>query len=145
MEPQSFFSRTRPVVQPERFAMVAVRPSEREMAFRVLGAASGFCAVLDVGTEITMLLTQERWAQVAPVFLDPAVSGENLRVVTLDSDVPLEAVGYISTLTGALARADVPVAVFSAFSCEHLLVRHRDLARCLEVLQKAGAEVRGRN
>lgn len=145
VESQSFFTRTRPVVQQERFAMVAVRPSEREMAFRVLAGATGFCAVLDVGTEVTMLLPQERWVQVAPLFMDPAVSGEGLRVVTLDADVPLEAVGYISTLTGALARADVPVAVFSAFSCEHLLVRDRDLGRCLDVLQKAGAEVRGGN
>ncbi len=145
MEPQSFFTRTKPVVQPDRFAMVAVRPSEREMAFRVLGSGTGFCAVLDVGSEVTMLLSQERWNQVHPVFMDPAVSPEPFRVVTLDADVALDAVGYISTLTGALARNDVPVAVFSAFSCEHLLVRDRDLSRCLDVLQKAGAEVRGRS
>ncbi len=123
--------------------MVAVRPSEREMAFRIAGGTPGFCAVLDVGTEITLLLPQERWAQVAPVFLDPAVQVD-FRVVTLDSDVQLEAVGYISTVTGALARAGVPVAVMSAFSCDHLLVRDRDLQQCLDILQKAGAAAPGR-
>lgn len=113
------------------------------MAFRIAGSTAGFCAVLDVGTEITLLLPVERWTQVSPVFIDPAVTSD-FRVVTLDADVTLDAVGYISTLTGALARADVPVAVLSAFSCDHLVVRDRDLARCLDVLQKAGAAAPGR-
>ena len=143
VEAQSFFARTRPVPHPDHFAMVAVRPSEREMAFRIAGSTVGFCAVLDVGPEITLLLPVERWQQVAPVFIDPAVTTD-FRIVTLDADVTLDAVGYISTLTGALARADVPVAVLSAFSCDHLVVRDRDLARCLDVLQKAGAAAPGR-
>lgn len=138
METQSFFARIRPVPHPEHFAMVAVRPSEREMAFRIAGSTQGFCLVLDVGTEISLMLPQDRWTQVSPVFLDPAVTTD-FRVVTLDADVTLDAVGYISTVTGALARAGVPVAVLSAFSCDHLLVRDRDLTRCLDVLQKAGA------
>ena len=123
--------------------MVAVRPSEREMAVRIVGSTPGPCAVMDTGTEITMLLPQERWLRVSPVFLDAAVTTD-FRLVTLESDVTLEAVGYISTLTAALARCDVPVAVVSAFSCDHLLVRDKDLARCLEVLQKAGAVTPGR-
>ncbi len=143
VEPQSFFARTKPVPHPERFAMVAVRPSERELAFKIAGTTPGFCAVLDVGPEVTLLLPQERWAQVQPVFMDAAVTPD-FRIVTLEADVDLDAVGYISTLTGALARADVPVAVLSAFSCDHLLVRDRDLARCLDVLQKAGAATPGR-
>ena len=143
MESQSFFARTRPVVRPERFAVVAVRPSERDMAFRIASTSSGFCAVLDVGSEVTMLLTQDRWTQVSPVFLDPAVQSD-FRVVTLDADVELNAVGYISTVTGALAREGLPVAVLSAFSCDHLLVRDRDLAQCLDILQKAGAAATGR-
>jgi hypothetical protein len=143
VENQSFFARTTPIPRPERFAMVAVRPSEREMAFRIAGTTVGFCAVLDVGTEVTLLLPQERWTQVAPVFIDPAVQTD-FRVVTLDADVQLEAVGYISTVTGALARAGIPVAVMSAFSCDHLLVRERDLAQCLDILQKAGAAAPGR-
>lgn len=143
VEGQSFFARTRPIARPERFAMVAVRPSEREMAFRIVGSSVGFCAVLDVSTEITMLLPQERWTQVAPVFLDPAVQMD-FRVITLDADVQLDAVGYISTLTGALARAGLSVAVMSAFSCDHLIVRHADLAQCLDILQKAGAAAPGR-
>ena len=143
MEAQSFFARTRPVPHPDRFTMVAVRPAEREMAFRVAASATGFCMVLDVGTEVTLLLPQERWAQVQPVFMDPAVTPD-FRLVTLEAGVELDEVGYISSITGALARADVPVAVLSAFSCDHLLVRDRDLARCLDVLQKAGAVTPGR-
>lgn len=144
MEAQSFFARTKPIPRPERFAMVAVRPSEREMAFRIAGSTTGFCAVLDVGTEISLLLPQDRWTQVAPVFLEPAVTTD-FRVVSLETtDVDLDAIGYISTITGALARAGVPVALLSAFSRDHLLVRDRDLARCLDVLQKAGAAAPGR-
>jgi hypothetical protein len=143
MEGQSFFARTRAVPRPERYAIVAVRPSERDLAFRVAAGTQGFCAVMDVGSEVTMLLPQERWVQVAPVFWDPAAQTD-FRVVTLESDVPLEAVGYVSTITGALARAGVAVAVLSAFSCDHLIVRERDLGQCLEILQKAGAAVPGR-
>jgi hypothetical protein len=123
--------------------MVAVRPSEREMAFRIAATTPGFCMVLDVGAEVTLLLPQERWAQVQPVFMDAAVTPD-FRVVTLEAGVELDEVGYISSITGALARAGVPVAVLSAFSCDHLLVRDRDLARCLDVLQKAGAVTQGR-
>ncbi len=138
MDAAAFLARTRPVPHSDRFAMVAVRPSEREMAMRIAASTVGFCAVLDVGHEITLLLPQERWLQVQPVFMDPAATLD-FRVVTLESNVPLEQVGYIAAVTEALARADVPVAVLSAFSCDHLLVRDADLGRCLSVLQRAGA------
>ena len=138
MDTASFFARTRPVAHPDRFAMVAVRPSEREMAFRVAGSTQGFCMVLDVGREVTLLLPQERWARVQPVFMDAAVTGE-FRVITLEADVDLNEVGYIASITAALAREGVPVAVLSAFSEEHLLVRDGDLGRALTTLQKAGA------
>jgi hypothetical protein len=143
VEPQSFFARTRPVPHPERFAVVAVRPSERELALRIIASTPGFSAVLCQANEVTLVLPQERWNQVQPVFMDAAVSTD-FRVVTLESDVELDAVGYISALTGALARADLPVAVLSGYSGDHLLVRDRDLARCLDVLQKAGAAAPGR-
>ena len=138
VDPQSFFARTRPVAHAERFAMVAVRPSEREMAFRVAGSTEGFCMVLDVGREVTLLLPQQRWTRVQPVFMDAAVTAE-FRVITLEADIDLDEVVYIATITATLAREGVPVAVLSAFSQEHLLVRDGDLARALTILQKAGA------
>jgi hypothetical protein len=139
----SFFARTKPVAHPERFAMIAVRPSERELAFRIAGSTPGFCMVLDVGPEVTLLLPQERWAQVHPVFMDAAVTAD-FRVVTLEAGVELDEVGYISCITGALAKAEVPVAVISAFTQDHLLVRDRDLGKALAVLQRAGAAAAGR-
>jgi hypothetical protein len=138
VDPQSFFARTKPVVHPDRFAMVAVRPGERELAFRVAGSSPGFCMVLDVGREVTLLLSQERWARVQPVFMEAAVTGD-FRVITLDAEIDLDEAGYISSITAALAKEGVPVAVLSAFSQEHLLVRDRDLGRALAILQKAGA------
>ncbi len=138
MKPSAFLHRTRAIPRPERFVVAAVRPSEREMALRVVESSDDFCAVLSGGGEVTVVMPQEQWQRASALFLDPAVETD-FRVITLSADLPMDSVGYVSVVTGALAETGVQAAVLSAYSFEHLLVRERDLARSLDVLHRAGA------
>lgn len=108
------------------------------MAFRVAEGSEDFCAVLSGAGEVTLVLPQEQWVRASTLFLDPAVQTD-YRVITLVADIPPDAVGYVPAVTGALAETGVQAAVLSGYSCDHLLIRDRDLARSLDLLQRAGA------
>lgn len=49
--------------------------------------------------------------------------------------------GVISSLSGPLARAGIPIFVLSTFDTDYLLVRERQLEQASRVLREAGHEV----
>lgn len=58
------------------------------------------------------------------------------RALTLDDELPLDAVGVLASLTRALAEAKVPVMAFSSFSTDHLLVPEHLLGHALAALSQ---------
>ncbi|RLI85745.1 MAG: ACT domain-containing protein [Archaeoglobales archaeon] len=63
------------------------------------------------------------------------------RLITLDINVPLDVVGFISRVSSAMAGEKVPILILSLYS-DKILVKDEHLERALNVLRKLGFKVR---
>jgi hypothetical protein len=62
------------------------------------------------------------------------------RMVTLTVHSSMDAVGLLAAVTGELARAGIPVNVYSAYFHDHLLIRSDRVHQALEVLRRLQAD-----
>ena len=83
--------------------------------------------------EITMILEVQRWAQMETEHPD-ANAQRGYKAIRLSQDFPLETVGVMAKLTGALAQAGVSIMAYSTYKSDVVLVRQWELTRALGVL-----------
>jgi hypothetical protein len=83
--------------------------------------------------EITVILEVQRWAQIEAEHPD-ANAQRGYKAIRLSQDFPLETVGVMAKLTGALARAGVSIMAYSTYKSDVVLVRQWELTRALGVL-----------
>lgn len=83
--------------------------------------------------EITMIIEVERWEQIASEH-PGATAQRGYRAIRLSQDFPLETVGVMAKLTGALAQAGVSIMAYSTFKTDVVIVRNWELAQALGVL-----------
>ncbi|MEO6712500.1 MAG: ACT domain-containing protein [Mycobacteriales bacterium] len=110
-----------PILDPDLVA-VARYPS----GWRPPGALHGFHAVIDDGTETTVLCTEDALAQLDP----PLASEPGWRRITFPGPLPWQLVGFLADVAGRLAAARIPLAAMAGFTTDHVLVRdaHAELA-----------------
>ncbi len=63
------------------------------------------------------------------------------RLITLDINVPLEVVGFISKVSSAMANEKVPILILSLYS-DKILVKEEHLEKALKVLNELGFKVK---
>lgn len=83
--------------------------------------------------EITLIIEVERWQEMAAEHPD-ATAQHGYRAIRLSQDFPLETVGVMAKLTGALAQAGVSIMAYSTFKTDVVIVRSWELAQALGVL-----------
>jgi len=64
------------------------------------------------------------------------------RVITFDMTLPLNTVGFIAEVSGALAAERIPVFVLSSYSTDHILVKGGDVPNAKKTLMRLGFDVR---
>jgi SnoaL-like domain/ACT domain len=125
-------------------ALVALAPEPLDGELALLGYPRGHAP--DVTPDAGLALRiDDPWqtSLVVPLGLvgslpPPAVLIEPLRAIVLPGELPHELTGFIAALSGALARAGVPIVPIGAASRDHLLVPADRLDDALATL----AEVR---
>ena len=83
--------------------------------------------------EVTLLLDEVDFANMRPGLGDAKVE-RGFRMLTFDTVLDFEVVGFISEVSRILAEASIPILPISAFSRDHILVKQDDLANALKVL-----------
>ncbi|MBI2642142.1 MAG: ACT domain-containing protein [Candidatus Wildermuthbacteria bacterium] len=63
------------------------------------------------------------------------------KIITFDMILPLNMVGWLAALSGALAEEGISILIVSAYSTDHVLVKEPDLAKALAKLQSLGCRV----
>jgi hypothetical protein len=58
------------------------------------------------------------------------------KVVSLGGDLPIELVGYIAEITGALVKAEVNLLCFSTFRTDMFLVKMEELDKAVKALNR---------
>jgi len=63
---------------------------------------------------------------------------KDFRVITFETILPFDTVGFIARISQALAENSVSVLVLSSYSTDHIMVKEGDLEKALDVLRKLG-------
>ncbi|OGD17010.1 MAG: hypothetical protein A2V76_07125 [Candidatus Aminicenantes bacterium RBG_16_63_14] len=64
------------------------------------------------------------------------------RMITFDMVLPLSLVGFIASVSGALADAGVNIFAVSAYTTDHVFVKNQKLDIAVKTLEKLGMSVR---
>jgi hypothetical protein len=110
-----------PILDPD-LAVVARFPA----GWRPATPITGFHAVIDDGTETTVLCSEAALAE-----LDvPLESEPGWRRITFPGPLPWQMVGFLADVAGRLAAARIPLAAMAGFTTDHVFVRaaHAELA-----------------
>jgi hypothetical protein len=116
-------------VRPERLVLAGIDPREQPVALRLVAGLKGKLWQLTVEPEVVTLVVEESdWRAISPAF--PRARAERpYRLISFALDLPPDLVGFMALLSGALARAGVPLLALCGFARDHLLVREADLPR----------------
>ncbi|MBA3710979.1 MAG: ACT domain-containing protein [Pyrinomonadaceae bacterium] len=135
--------RTRVEVAPATFYLVGLRPEDwarllenPELSPR---PTAPFMLLRDAH-EVTLLVEEEDWRPMRHALRDARVEG-GFRLLTLDTQLPWNVVGYLARVTEILAAEGITVGALSSFSRDHLLIKQDDLGTALRVLGGHVAEL----
>jgi hypothetical protein len=85
--------------------------------------------------EVTLLIDESDWERMRHAVRNGNVE-KNFRLITLETKLSWNVVGYLARVTQILANAGISVGALSSFTTDHLLVKQDDLAKALRVLAR---------
>ncbi|MEP7343511.1 MAG: ACT domain-containing protein [Acidobacteriota bacterium] len=118
---------------PETRYAVASLPLEHYQtaveALRDTGQADFFVSLIRDKHEITLMIAEEIWRNIAERFPGAQARG-NWRMIRFDTFLDFSVVGFIAEVSRALAEADISILSISSFSTDAVLVQdaHFDAA-----------------
>jgi hypothetical protein len=127
---------------PGEYALVSLPRGRAADAAGVVGAATGFAALVVERDEVSVSLPRPDWAAASAGFPEARVEGP-FTALTLDIDIDLDVCGYLAPAAERLAAAGVSIVPQCAFLKDHLLVPAAQAARARQVLEELIAEARG--
>ena len=63
------------------------------------------------------------------------------RLITFDTKLDFELVGFISKISSALAEANISIFVISSYSTDHILIKKDNLDETLEILKDLEVQI----
>jgi hypothetical protein len=69
---------------------------------------------------------------------ESAFGGRAHRMISFTGDLPLDLVGFLALVSGALAERKIPIFVISSYRTDHVLMLERDLEKGIEALGSLG-------
>ena len=119
----------------ERFVVAGLEPRERLLALRLLlGVAGSFWQFSVEPDVLTLVVAEGDWRELSHAFPRARVE-RPYRVISFDLDLPADLVGFLATITQALAEAGVPLLAICGYTKDHLLVREEHLAAALAAIE----------
>lgn len=132
----AILAQTRWHVRPERFVLVGIEPRERRLALQLLvNAEAPFVQCIVDPDVVTLLLSEALWRELQAAFPRARVQ-QFFRVISFDLDLPSDLVGFLATVTDALARAGVSLLAICGYSRDYVLVHDDDLQVATTALQQ---------
>jgi uncharacterized protein len=121
--------------RPERFVVAGLEPRERLLALRLLpGVTGAFWQLVAEPDMVTLVVAEAEWRAMSHAFPHARVE-RHYRAISFDMDLPNGLVGFMAAVSGALARAGVPLLAVCGYAKDHLLVREEYLDRALQAIE----------
>ena len=111
----------------EKFAVLKVEEFPKNKNF--------FCVVRDQ-KEITLILKETDIGGINAIKIE-----KDYRVITFDTILPFNLVGFMPTIFSALANEGISILAVSAYSTDHILVKEKDLNKTIEVFRGLGIKI----
>jgi hypothetical protein len=120
----------------QRYVAARLAPDAVTAAAAILAEQDRpFHALIVDKDEVTLIAPLDLLEITAQRFASITRSGLVYRLITLDTELPPEAVGILATLTRSLAQAGIPILALSAFSRDHLFVPEDRADEALSLLR----------
>lgn len=88
-------------------------------------------AVITDGREISVVAESD-------LELDWISQEKSLRMISFDTKLPFDLIGFLAYITKLLADQDISIFALSAFSTDHIFMKEKYLDRAVEVLKDNG-------
>ncbi|NOK64168.1 MAG: hypothetical protein GFH27_549415n30 [Chloroflexi bacterium AL-W] len=129
-------------VRPEQFAVVGIDQRERLVLSQLIGHIKDpFFHMVVEPQEVTLILTESDWRVLRPAFTRPRIQ-YNYRLIAFDEDLPADLVGFLATITTALAQANVSVLTICSYAKDYVLVHEKDLDPALRSIEQTVSQYR---
>ncbi len=116
-------------VLPDRQAVCRLNSRDKVPAWAT-GSAAGLSSVTRTADELSIIVADS----VAPRNVR---CERNWRVIKVRGPIPLNLIGIISGISGALARAGISIFAFSTFDTDYVMVKQENLGRAMDALRRA--------
>ena len=108
---------------PEARLTVASIPLDQYAAVvSCLGEMTGFVQLTRDKQEVTLIVAEDVWEQLAPNFPGAVAEGKR-RMIRFDTVLDFSVVGFIAEISNALADADISILSLSTYSTDSVLVQ----------------------
>lgn len=91
-------------------------------------------ALINGNDETTIIAEESEWKKISGRFKDFKEEKE-FRIVLLNINLGWDTVGFLSTITSALAKESISVGAFSAYSKDYLLIKEKDIKKAEKILE----------
>ena len=115
------------------YSIVYIDPAEDEKARTVLRNLKPYSSITYTVDEVSVVLRSMDWESLKGNFREYKEEGP-YKLFTFDIVLDLSIVGFLSVVSTALAESGVSVYAVSTYLKDHILVKKRDAARALSVL-----------
>jgi hypothetical protein len=115
------------------YSIIYIDPGEGEKARKVLRNLKPYTSITYTVDEVSVVLRSMDWEIFKENFRDYKVEGP-YRLFTFDIVLDLSIVGFMSVVSTALAESGVSLFAISTYLKDHILVKKRDAAKALSVL-----------
>jgi hypothetical protein len=109
----------------ENFAIVKAKRSR----------PGAFANIID-RNEITSVIQQKKVKEKEVIEIE-----KDWKILTFDMVLPFGLVGFLATVSKALANEGISIYVISAYSTDHILVKQKDIVKAKKKLERLGCKV----
>jgi len=81
-----------------------------------------FVGLLADKDEVTLIIPAELVDEFSRRLGDAGQADSTYRLIMVDQELPFDLVGFIATLGAALAKQNIPIMTYAAYSTDHILV-----------------------
>jgi uncharacterized protein len=119
-----------------RFAVASIPLEHYGEVVACLGEVEDFVSLTRDKAEITLIVAEEAWRELAPRFPD-AVAQEGRRLIRFDTVLDFSVVGFIAEISGALAEADISILSISTYRTDAVLVHESRFDDAVNAIKQA--------
>jgi len=128
------FAKTKVKVLPGDFFIVQISLIYEKNVDDALRKLRGFYSLTFDDEEITLILSEEDWKKIYYLFKEARIE-KPYKVITLDTILEWDVIGYVATVSKILAKENISIGVVSSFSRDHVLVEKSDLKKAVSLIK----------